>query len=113
MRLPTNEQEKDRCLDEKLADLILDAFPMPKADPKKRMSLVGLYMTDPAHPVVRQLYEEFKRKNGIPASCPMSDRERLLFDLSILAIPAKRQLFLRCKAQIEARNEAGAETTSE
>lgn len=111
--MPTNAQEKDRSLDEKLADLILEAFPMPQADPKRKMPLVGLYMTDPAHPVVRQLYDEFKRTNGIPVSYAMTDRERLLFDLSLLALPAKRLMFLRRKARIEARNEAITEATSE
>lgn len=104
-----NEPEKDRSLDEKLTDLILLTFPMPKADPKKKLPLVGLYMTDPAHPVVRKLYEEFKRERGIPMSCAMSDRERILFDVSILDRKAKAELYHWCKAQIEAANEATSE----
>ena len=110
--MPTNEQEKDRSLDEKLADLILLAFPMPQADPKRKMPLVGLYMTDPAHPVVRKRYEDFKREHGIPMSCAMSDKERLWFDVSLLDRDVKVDLYRWCKAKIEARNEAASEATS-
>ena len=98
--MQTNTPDSDRSLDERLVDLILEAFPMPQADPKRRMPLVGLYMTDPSHPVVRKLYEEFKRERGIGPSCAMSDRERLLFDLSILDIRAKQLMFQRCKEKI-------------
>ena len=83
--MQTKRPDSDLSSDERLVELILQAFPMPEADPKRKMPLAGRYMTDPAHPAIRQLYDEFKFEYGIPASCAMSDRERLMCDLSMMS----------------------------
>ena len=103
--MQTSAQDSDRSLDEKLADLILLAFPMPRADPKRKMPLVGLYMTDPSHPVVRQLQMQFKLDNGIPSFSPMSDRERLLFDLSLVTVDVKREAYKLCRTRLRMEEE--------
>ena len=98
--MQTNAQDRGRSSDERLAELILQAFPMPQADPKRRMPLVGLYMTDPAHPVVRQLYDEFKQEEGIPPSCAMSDKERLMCDLSMMNQNVKLRMYALCQERL-------------
>ena len=98
--MQTKRSDSDLYSDERLVELILQAFPMPEADPKRKMPLFGLYMTDPAHPVVRQLYDEFKFEYGIPASCAMSDRERLMCDLSMMHPKAKIRMYTICQERL-------------
>lgn len=98
--MQTSTQDRGRSSDERLAELILQAFPMPQADPKRRMPLVGLYMTDPSHPVVRQLYDEFKQEEGIPPSCAMSDKERLMCDLSMMNQKVKLRMYELCQERL-------------
>lgn len=98
--MQTKRPDRDHSSDERLAELILQAFPMPEADPKRKMPLVGLYMTDPSHPVVRQLYDEFKFEHGIPAACAMSDKERLMCDLSMMSHAAKLRMYELCQMKL-------------
>lgn len=98
--MQTNAPDRGRSSDERLAELILRAFPMPQADPKRKMPLIGLYMTDPSHPVVRQLYDEFKQEEGIPPSCAMSDKERLMCDLSMMHQKVKIRMYELCQERL-------------
>lgn len=42
------------------------------------------YMTNIANPVIKQLWDNFRRENGILPHFPPEDRERLSFELSLL-----------------------------
>lgn len=42
------------------------------------------YQVDISSPEIKPLYERFKKWKGIPAWCPLSDKERLEFEGYIL-----------------------------
>lgn len=42
------------------------------------------YRTNVNDPVIRECYEAFKKKLGLPTWCPLSDRQREYFDDLIL-----------------------------
>ena len=75
----------ERMAAETVAKMVLRAYPMPKADPNKKMDLSRLYMVNINHPLVKELYEDFKRAEGIPPYCPCSDFERILFEVQLLS----------------------------
>ena len=42
------------------------------------------YLTNFAHPVVQEEYKKFCEANGLSAAHPLSDAERMMFDVSLV-----------------------------
>lgn len=42
--------------------------------------MMPIYKTDLTDPETRKAYDEYKKKHGIPAWCPLSDNQRKEFD---------------------------------
>lgn len=49
------------------------------------------YRLDLNDPVIKELYDRYRRKKGIPVWCPLSDYERHEFELAVIKAMQRRE----------------------